>query len=170
MSYSNCFQHADDVVSHLDGFVPNLAVSSPLLSIKYVGFVAIAGVTVYELAIREIFSEFARRKHKTFGSFVDTHFSRINGRIKLQTIRDEHVARFGERYRRRFERRIERRSREYLVLNRRDIKSAYGNLITWRNQFAHEGQLNVTVTYAETVQAYEDGKNVVHCLAECMTR
>lgn len=167
MPYSDHFQHADDVVTHLNGIVPQ---ADPLLAAKYTGFVSIVGVTVYELAIKEIFTEFARKKHKTFGHFVDEHFSRISGRIRLQVIRDEYISRFGNKYKERFRRRIKERSRDYLLAHRRDIESAYGNLITWRNEFAHEGQMNTTVTYGEAVQAYEDGKNIVHCLAECMVR
>ena len=30
--------------------------------------------------------------------------------------------------------------------------------------------MNSTVTYNEAVQSYEDGKNIVHCLAESMVR
>lgn len=167
MPYSDHFQHADDVVTHLNGIVPQV---DSLLAAKYTGFVSIAGVTVYELAIKEIFTEFARKKHKVFGHFVDKHFSRISGRIRLQVIRDEYISRFGNKYKDRFRRRIKKRSRDYLLAHRRDIESAYGNLITWRNEFAHEGQMNTTVTYGEAVQAYEDGKNIVHCLAECMVR
>ena len=57
-----------------------------------------------------------------------------------------------------------------MLVHRRDIRSAYGNLITWRNDFAHEGRVNSTATYAEVVQSYEDGKEVIRCLAETMHR
>ena len=142
MPYSDHFQHADDVVAHLNQIVPQTATTNPLLAAKYIGFVSIAGVTVYELAIKEIFREFARKKHRTFGHFVDEHFRRINGRIRLRVIRDEYISRFGEKYSERFKKRIQRRSRDYLLAHHRDITSAYGNVITWRNQFAHEGQMS----------------------------
>ncbi len=170
MAYVDQFQHADDGVTHLNSIVPQIGTTNPLLAAKYTGFVSIAGITVYELAIKDIFTEFARKKHKTFGHFVDEHFNRINGRIKLQVIRDDYISRFGKKYKERFERKIQKRSHDYLLAHHRDIKSAYGNFITWRNQFAHAGQMNSTVTYNEAVQAYEDGKNIVHCLAESMVR
>jgi len=40
----------------------------------------------------------------------------------------------------------------------------------WRNDFAHEGKINTTATYEEAVQAYQDGKEIIHCLARCMNR
>nr|VFK40809.1 MAG: hypothetical protein BECKSD772F_GA0070984_10748 [Candidatus Kentron sp. SD]VFK46531.1 MAG: hypothetical protein BECKSD772E_GA0070983_10758 [Candidatus Kentron sp. SD] len=42
--------------------------------------------------------------------------------------------------------------------------------ITWRNDFAHEGKINTTATLNEVVSAYEDGKEIIHCLAETMRR
>lgn len=62
----------------------------------------------------------------------------------------------------------------YLTANKRDITSSYGNVITWRHEFAHEGKINVTATYREAyreaVQAYEDKKVVIDCSAQAMIR
>lgn len=168
MSYSDNFTHADDVVSHLNTVVPSL--TDPLLQAKYVGFVAIAAVTVYELALKEIFIDFGTKKHRALGSFTESFFARINGRIKIKTLKEDYILPFGERYRKRFERKLKQRSDAYLLSNRRDIASSYGNIITWRNDFAHEGIIRTTATYSEVVQAYKDGKEIIHCLAETMTR
>ncbi len=81
MAYANHFRHADDVIAHLNTVVPTI--TDPLLVAKYSGFAAVAAVTVYELAIKEIFCEFGRRKHKILGNFTESYFDRINGRITL---------------------------------------------------------------------------------------
>ncbi len=168
MTYADNFIHADDVVFHLNSVVPSL--SDPLLQAKYVGFVAVAAVTVYELAIKEIFIGFGTRKHRALGSFTESFFDRINGRIKLKVLKEDYVVRFGERYKKRFSKNIQARSDSFLMQHRRDMLSAYGNIITWRNDFAHEGLIRTTATYADVVQSYEDGKEVIHCLAQTMTR
>jgi len=168
MAYANNFTHADDVVRHLNGVVP--ALGDPLLQAKYVGFVAVAAVTVYELAVKEIFITFGQKKHRALGAFTESYFDRINGRIKLQILKDDYVVRFGERYKTRFSKNLEVRAHSFLATHRRDILSAYGNIITWRNDFAHEGKIRTTETYPAVVQAYEDGKEVIHCLAESMVR
>lgn len=168
MTYSDNFKHADDIVNHLNTVVPNIP--DPLLQSKYVGFVAIAAVTVFELAIKDVFIEFGKKKHKVMGTFTEAYFKRINGKIKIDDIKNEYTIRFGKRYQTRFTSNLEICSKDYLEKYRRDIKSSYGNLIVWRNDFAHEGKLNTTATYNEVVQAYEDGKEVVHCLAKSMTR
>lgn len=168
MSYINHFKHADDVINHLNSVVPILP--DPLLQAKYVGFVAIAAVTVYELAIKEIFIEFSSKKHNVFGTFAESYFERINGKIRVKIIKNDYIKRFGERYRKRFKKNLETKSKEYLQKNKRDIESSYGNLITWRNDFAHEGKIKTTATYSEVVQSYKDGKEIIHCLAQTMTR
>jgi len=168
MPYFDHFKHADDVVSHLNKVMPS--VTDPLLKIKYVGFVSISAVTVYELAIKDIFIEFARKKHKVLGNFTETFFQRINGKIKIKNIEDEYIKKFGDKYNLKFKKLLDTASKNYLINHHRDIKSSYSNLITWRNDFAHEGNINATATYNEVVQSYEDGKEVIHCLAQSMKR
>lgn len=168
MAYIDHFRHADDVIVHLNGIVPGLA--DPLLRVKYTGFVTVAAVTVYELAIKDIFCEFGRRKHKVLGKFTESHFERINGRVTLDNIRKDYCARFGEVYAERFKKRLDASVQAYLRTNRRDLRSSYSNLVIWRNAFAHEGNVPATATYAEVVQAYEEGKEVIHALASSMTR
>lgn len=168
MTYAIHFRHADDIISHLNSTVPNI--QDPLVRIKYVGFVSVAAITVYELAVKDIFIKFARNKHKVLGSFTENYFDRINGRIKIKVMQDDYIKKFGDKYNERFKRKLDEAARTYLLANRRDIKNSYANLITWRNDFAHEGKLNSNTTYNEVVQAYQDGKEVIHCLAAAMTR
>lgn len=168
MAYSDHFRHADDVIVHLNGLVPGL--TDALLRVKYTGFVTVSAVTVYELAIKEIFCEFGRKKHKVLGVFTESHFERINGRVTLNNIRDDYCAKFGDVYVERFKKQLEATAKTHLTAHRRDIRSAYSNLIIWRNAFAHEGSMPATATYAEAVQSYQDGKQVIHSLAASMVR
>jgi hypothetical protein len=168
MAYQIHFQHADDIITHLNSFVPRL--SDPLLQVKYVGFIAIAAVTVYEIAIKHIFIEFGTKKHQVLGNFTASFFEHLNGRIRIGAIRDDYIRRFGERYIRRFDKQLEIISHNYMLTNKRDIISAYSNLITWRNDFAHEGTIKTNATYPDVVLAYEDGKEIIRCIAETMTR
>lgn len=166
MSYDSHFKHADDIANHLNDIMPEI--TDPLLKAKYVGFLSVAAVTVYELAIKEIFIAFAQKKHQVFGHFVESYFRRINGGIKLKIIRERYIPRFGDKYETRFEKMLNKRTNEYLQENHRNIKNSYTNLIIWRNDFCHTRKINQTATYKEAVQAYEDGKEVIHCLASCM--
>lgn len=168
MPYAAHFATADSVITNLAAVV--LATTDPILIGQYTGFAAVSAVTVYELAIKEIFVDFAHRKHRVLGQFTERYFDRINGRIGLKTLKDDYVPRFGERYARRFEKALDRDDLTELKVSGISIKWSYGNLIAWRNEFAHQGQIPTNATFAEVQQAYRYGKRVIECLARCMVR
>lgn len=168
MDYAQHFHHADDVIEHLTPLVAGAR--NPLLEARYTGFLTIAAVTTYELAVKSIFISFAQSKHKVLGSFTESHFSRINGKIRLENLKNDYVRRFGEKYLVKFNRRLSETGQRYLRENQREIISSYNNLIVWRNDFAHEGRIRPNATFAEASRAYTDGKIVIKCLAESMKR
>jgi hypothetical protein len=167
-SYLSHFQHADDIITHLNSIVPTM--TDPLLQAKYAGFVAVAAVTVFEIAIKDIFISFARGKHKVLGSFTESHFNRINGKISFDAIRNDYIKRFGSKYQVKFDKKFKTISDLYLATHRNDLKILYSNLITWRNDFAHEGRIRTNSTYQDTVLAYQGGKEMIRCIAETMVR
>ena len=166
MSYENHFRLTDDLILHLNEVVASIA--DPFIATRYVGFVAIAGTTVYELAIRDILVEFSEEQHEIFGRFVNKSFEKLNGRIKTSEIRGKYLPQFGDKYVKRYNR-IEKWI-ERSVLRKRGVSvlAAYNNLIEWRNQFAHQGNIPSTPSYPEVVDTYEIGKAVIHCLARTM--
>lgn len=168
MSYSNHFKLADDMITHLNSSISQI--NDPFILTRYVGFVSVAAVTVYELAVKEIFIDFAEKKNKVFGTFTSSHFDRINGRIKNRDIKNEYVKKFGEKYLNRYKKMLDKEENMHLRTTGTSIKSSYANIITWRNQFAHEGKITSTVTYQEVVNSYETGKKLINCLAETMKR
>lgn len=168
MAYYTHFQLADDMIAHLNTVISSI--SDPFVSSRYVGFVSVAAVTVYELAIKEIFVEFAKNKNKVFGSFAESHFDRINGRIKNSDIRDDYIKRFGPKYVDRYKKKLDGIEKRTLISRGKSIKAAYANIIIWRNDFAHGGHIPSTVTYQEVVEAYELGKELINCVAKTMSR
>jgi len=168
MPYTDHFQLADDYVAHLDVVIG--AISDPFIKSRYSGFLAVSAVTVYELAIKSVFIEFASHKHKILGSFTSSYFDRINGRIRVQIVRDEYIKKFGEKYVRRFRKGLDKCEKEILRTDGESVTSCYENVITWRNDFAHQGLIPATATYEEVKKAYTFGKQVIHCLATTMHR
>lgn len=164
MGYQDHYQHADAIVAHLDTLVPGLA--DPLLRAKYTGFVTVAAVTVYEMAVKDVFIDFASQTHPVLGSFADSFFDRINGRIQLDDLK-KYAARFGQAYADTFIARLKDSSEQHLKAAKRDPRSAYSNLVLWRHDFAHEA-IAASATYQEAVTAYQDGKVVIECLAFAM--
>lgn len=168
MAYHDHFKLADDLIVHLDSIIGG--VSDPFISSRYVGFVAIAGTTVYELAIKEIFLEFSARKHKVFGNFASRFFERLNGRIKTREIRENYLPMFGDRYIKRYKKLENQVENQFLRNNGVSVLSSYNNIIEWRNQFAHQGQIPTTPSYHEVTSAYQVGKEIIHCLDRALKR
>lgn len=168
MAYSEHFKSADDMISHLNSVIGGI--TDPFITSRYIGLVAVLAVTVYELAIKEIFYEFAQKKNKVFGNFVYNSFRRMNGRIRLKVIKEQYLPRFGDKYLLRFEKKIKKTEERSIRERKGSVKTSYGNIITWRNKFAHEGEIPSTPTYEEATKAYFTGKTVIDCLAETMRR
>jgi hypothetical protein len=166
--YSDHFRLVDDLVDHLNTVIPGIV--DPFIVSRYSGFVAVAAVTVFELAIKDIFCDFGARKHQILGAFTRKFFDRINGRIKYETIHRDYVSKFGDKYVKRFKGKMNKAEKEYFNVCRKSIFASYNNLIVWRNSFAHEGQMPTQATYAEVVDAYSTGKKLVECLAVSMRR
>lgn len=168
MPYTSHFSIADDMITHLNTIIGG--VTDPFVSSRYVGFVAISAVTVYELALKNIFIDFAENKHKVFGTYTKCNFDRINGHIKSNQIKDDYITKFGTKYLNRFNRKIEEIEKHFLRTYGRSVKTAYNNLIVWRNSFAHQGQIPTYVTYNEVVSSYYLGKEMIRCVYETMQR
>lgn len=167
--YSQHLDHADDVIEHLrDAVIPS--VNDPELEQKYAGFASVVAVTAYELSIKSIFIKFAHEENQAFGDFVEESFSKINGRIALGDIKGFHIQKFGEKYKNQFKEETEKKFAEYRETSDGDIKTSYDNLIEWRNHFVHNGQIPSMVSYNDVVDAYKNGKEVIHCLGKTMTR
>lgn len=166
MPYTDHFKLTDDLIQHLD--IVFGALNDPFIESRYTGFLAVSAVTVYELAIKTIFNEFAEKKHKVFGTFSNAHFEKLNGRIMIGSLKGEHVKRFGDKYVARFKKKLDVRERAFLKAHGASVRTSYGNVITWRHAFAHTGVIPATATYLEVKTAYQHGKEIIHCLAESM--
>lgn len=168
MAYTSHFIIADEMINHLDSIIGGI--TDPFISSRYVGFVAVSAVTVYELALKEIFIEFAQRKHTVFGTYTKNHFDRINGRIKNSQIRDDYIRKFGQKYLNRYNKKVKKIEEQILRTHRKSLIASYENLITWRNEFAHQGQIPSNVTFTEVVNSYYLGKELIKCVFDTMTR
>lgn len=168
MPYSDHFKLTDDLIVHLDSILSS--VSDPFIESRYTGFLAVSSVTVLELAMKTMFCDFASAKHKVLANFCSQYFERINGRIRLKDIKSEYLIKFGAKYQLRFERALDKLERDRLRAAGVSISASYGNLLTCRHTFAHQGQIPSNASYSEVKRGYECGKEVMDCLAICMRR
>ncbi|WP_146750215.1 HEPN domain-containing protein [Komagataeibacter rhaeticus] len=168
MTYTDRFVQVEDYLAHLDPMMASI--SDPFVQGRYIGFIATSAVTAYELAIKDIFYAFADKKNSVLGNLTRARFSRLNGKIKLDDLKREHVKSFGEKYLVRFKRNLEIADDAYVRVHRNSPKTAYNNVITWRHTFVHEGEPPNTTNYPEIKKNYLAGKEVIHCLFRTMVR
>lgn len=166
MSYLNRFIATDDLILHLTPFVNGLVDNR--LKANYAGFLSVSAVTVYELAIKDIFIEFAHKKNMVFGKFIENHFFNINGRIKLSDLKGLHIQTFGDKYLKKFEQKLIAREKAILTAMGKNVRSDYSNLVICRHKYVHAG--NPTLTFQEVLNSYETGKEIIHSLHETMQR
>ena len=168
MPYTDRFALVEDYLAHVDPVMATI--TDPFVEARYTGFIATSAVTAYELAIKDIFYAFADKKHLVLGEVTRARFFRLNGKIRLDDLKKEHIKMFGVKYLTRFANNLEKTENEYVVAHSKSPKSAYNNVIVWRHQFVHEGTLPNTTNYAEIKDQYTAGKEVIHCLFKSMVR
>lgn len=167
MAYQNRFNPVDLLISQLTPLASQPGID-PLVLSSMAGIVAVEAVTSYELAIKDIFEDFAIRKHKVFGSFVKTTYGRLNGRIKYQEIKDNMVKSYGEKYSRRFVSKLEAKTRVVMMTEHVDLVQTYDSFVLGRHSFVHSGTL--TMTLAEAIRYYNIGKHLIAVIDETMKR
>lgn len=166
MAYTDRFLPTDNLITNLRPYL--VTVSDAAVLSSFAGFLSVSAVTVYELAIKDIFNEFALKKNKVFGHFMQMHLARINGRIQIDDLRKNQVKLFGVKYDSKFDRGLIQKEASYLALHRISIKSSYKNLITCRHDFVHKG--SPTLTINEVIDNYDYGKEIIHSLYDSMKR
>lgn len=162
------FTASDTVLAHLTEYVGGI--DDNYLKSRYTGFVAVTAVTSYEVNIRNKIFDFCRKKHKVFGDFSEAQFEKTNAKVKLAHLKDEYLKRFGGKYLKSFQKRVDLVEKEYLAEKGISLKNSYHNLITWRNDFVHEGVLPAYATYDDAREAYEAGKKIVSAFFDSLHR
>ena len=166
MAYTSRFASVDLLISQLQPLVqPG---TEPLVLSSCAGLVAVKAVTAYELAIKDIFEEFARGKHKVFGTFVKSTYSRLNGRISYQDLKKGLVKAYGDKYSQKFVHKKDAKTAIVLALEGVDLVQTYDNLVECRHQLVHSGFF--TMPFDEAVRSYEIGKKLIEVLDETMKR
>lgn len=166
MAYTSRFRGVDLQINKLQAQVT--PETDPLVLSSLAGLVAVTAVTAYELAIKDIFEEFARRKHKVFGTFVKSTYSKLNGRILYNDVKEGLVKHFGDKYSKKLVKKKDVKTALILASEGVDLVQTYNNLIECRHQLVHAG--NFTMSFDESVRSYQIGKKLIEVFDETMRR
>ena len=165
MGYSDFYNSTDELIKHLQPLISSFDES---IKTKYAGFLAVTAVTVYELAIKDVFIAFASKKNYVFGNYVEHNFQRINGRIKIADL-NSYTKQFGEKYLDKFKLIIDKEDKKIVDQKKGyDLKNSYNNLLQCRHDFVHKN--HTQLTFDDVVKYYFIGKIVIDCLYKTMKR
>ena len=132
---------------------------------RYVGFIAVSAVTIYEINVKQLLKEFANKTHPMLGNFASIAFDKLNARNCRDDI-EKYLKHFGEEYSNRFKIMIDDKEDELVKVG--SVKGSYASLLTWRHQFVHDGTLPNQATFNESLKAYELGKEVIVVLQQTL--
>lgn len=157
------FADSDLFIQHIKKTASSI--NDDYVTSRYVGFIATTAVTVYEVAVKKLLIEFANSQHPILANFVSAEFEQINARIRTEDIREKYLDKFGKDYSDSFVSLLETKEKEFLK-DKGSIIHSYGNLITWRHEFVHQGTIAANATFDEAVKAYGLGKEVIFVLQQ----
>jgi len=166
MSYRRHYQLVDDVTGHFDEVTKTI---DAFTESRYVGFFAVASISVIELAYKDIIVDFAARTHPTFGSFFSSHYERLNARVKLEHVNTD-LKRLGGNFQAKFTKLLDRVHTHEIRHNSFSVKDSYASLITCRHKFSHEGSIPENIGYNDVKNGYRAGKIVLSCLAKTLSK
>lgn len=157
------FADADSFMEHLRKAVEDI--DDNFTASRYIGFVAVSAVTVYEVSVKQLLNDFATETHPMLGNFASVYFDKLNARIQRDDI-EKYLRHLGESYSERFKVLLDEKENEYG--REGSIKESYKNLLTWRHEFVHAGRLPNQATFEEAIKAYHLGKKVLIALKETL--
>lgn len=165
MAYLSHFYEVDLLITQLAPTI--LTITDDMVKANFAGMLSVRAVTAYELAVKDIFIDFSRKKHKVFGTYVDSSLSRLNGKVGYQDIQN-FVKKYGSKYLDKFKNEVGKFSSALLESSHVDLLSSYDNLIKGRHSFVHQG--TVILSWEETRNNYVIGKQVIEALNNAMKR
>lgn len=164
MPYRQHYQLVDDVTGHFDQVTETI--DAFILS-RYVGFFAVASISVIELAYKDIMIDFANRTHTTFAAFLSSHYDRLNARVKLTHINGD-LKKLGGPFLGRFTALLDEVHSQEVRNNSFSVKDSYASLISCRHDFSHGATVPENISYNDVKNGYKAGKIVLDCLAESL--
>jgi hypothetical protein len=94
-----------------------------------------------------------------FGNFAVNNYSRLNSRVSIKDLHG-YAKTFDSRVRDRFRTFLDQRKRQIDARLGKNIESAYGQILSWRHDFAHAGIRNTTIE--EALATHRFAKRVLY--------
>ena len=160
------FSGVDKLIRELDANISSAAPSDFLQS-RLAGLVSVQAVAAYELIITNTLVEYCSSRDSLFGKYIEKIYARKKGRITTKDLKENHLSLLGADFVTSFQQLIEQMKHDAMNAQKPDPVSNYDSIIACRHKFVHEEQ--VTLSYDEAKNYFENGKNVVNAFQQIFT-
>lgn len=108
------------------------------------GLLVVSMAASYESSVKETLMSFAARHHVQFGNYAQNQFAKLNSRISMNDLYG-YTKTFDNKVHNRFCELITHRKGRMINKIGKDFTVAYGQMLSWRHDFAHAGIRNTTI-------------------------
>ena len=141
------FNRIEQLVAEMREFVPNGAVEAAEFRADLAGLLVVSMAASYESCVKDTLVTYATNHHTAFGNFASNNFARLNSRVAVRDLY-QYARTFDDGIHDRFKQLLDRRRRKIDRLIGKNIETSYGQILSWRHDFAHAGIRNTTIEEA----------------------
>jgi RiboL-PSP-HEPN len=109
------------------------------------GLLSVAFCAAIESALKNILIEFGAKQHPLVAEWSKARFEKLNGKIKIKEICDEYLIHYGSERVAEFKKSLTLASKEKYSIEYDQFCSEYSQLMIWRHEFAHAGNVICTI-------------------------
>lgn len=161
------FTRIDALVNEIQQLVPENNYQNVQFRADLAGLLVVAIAATYESCVKETLFAHANSHHAAFGGFTRRNYERLNSRIRLDDL-SGYCTLFDPAIKVRFKDRLRTRKTKLLERVGKNIEVSYGQILAWRNDFAHAGIRNTTIE--EAAQTHRIGKRVLYVFDDAFCR
>lgn len=157
------FARVEALGREIDRFVPAGTRGADGFRADLAGLLVTTMASTFESCVKDILVDYAGRHHVAFERFSEKQYDRLNSRVNVSDL---------HRYTKLYGKTISDEFKEILKLRRIrirartgvDIEKHYGQVLSWRHDFAHAWVRNTTIEEALTV--FNFSKRVIYSFEE----
>ncbi len=120
----------------------------------------------YESCVKEVLIAHASFRHGDFEYFVTQHYAKLNSKIGKDDLL-RYAKLFSAKVHKDFKTLLKKRSDAIASRTGMDIAEKYGQILSWRHDYAHAGLQNTTVSEAAKFHVF--AKRVLYCFDEAFS-
>jgi hypothetical protein len=153
------FDRIERLVLEMRRFVPSDKIETAQFRADLAGLLVVSMAASYESCVKETLVTYATGHHVAFGNFALKNYAKLNSRVSLSDLYG-YARTFDSGVHDRFGWLLDRRKKTIDKRLGMNIVKSYGQILSWRHDFAHAGIRNTTIE--EAMATHRFAKRVLY--------